>query len=550
MNGTFDYIVVGAGSAGCVLADRLSQDPANRVCLIEAGPPDTSQLIHTPLGVAGLIGNPKVNWCFQTEPEPHLAGRSLYWPRGKTLGGSSSINAMVYMRGHARDYDEWAAEVGDPSWGYKALLPLFREHEDNQRGANKFHGTGGPLSVCDIRDANPISAVFIVAGSQVGIPVNDDFNGAEQEGVGMHQVTQKLGRRWSSARAFLEGARSRSNLTVMTGARVTRVLLEGKRAVGVEVAQGQALSTLACSSEVVLAGGAVNSPHLLLLSGIGPRSELEKQGIKVQHELPGVGRNLQDHLDYTVMIRDSSKRSIGLALSFIPRAIIGFFRYLFQRRGFLASNVAESGGFAKLTPSSERPEVQFHFLPTFLKDHGRKFLLGYGCTLHVCQLRPKSRGYIGLKSPDPLADPLIHANYLDHPDDVKELVAGVKLTRRILAAPAFKSMNGGEVEPGAQVQSDEDILDDIRKRSETIYHPIGTCKMGRDPMAVVDTQLRVIGIQGLRVADASIMPTLIGGNTNAPTMVIGERAARMMLASRKPAAIDGAKAAPAEAVAA
>ncbi len=550
MNRTFDYIVVGAGSAGCVLADRLSQDPANRVCLIEAGPPDTSQLIHTPLGVAGLIGNPKVNWCFQTEPEPHLGGRSLFWPRGKTLGGSSSINAMVYMRGHARDYDEWAAEVGDPSWGYEALLPLFREHEDNQRGADKFHGTRGPLSVCDIRDANPISAVFIVAGSQVGIPVNEDFNGAEQEGVGMHQVTQKLGRRWSSARAFLEGARSRSNLTVMTAARVTRVLLEGKRAVGVEVAQGQALSTLACTSEVVLAGGAVNSPHLLLLSGIGPRSEIEKQGIKVQHELPGVGRNLQDHLDYTVMIRDSSKRSIGLALSFIPRAIIGFFRYLFQRRGFLASNVAEAGGFAKLTPSSERPEVQFHFLPTFLKDHGRKFLLGYGCTLHVCQLRPKSRGYIGLKSPDPLADPLIHANYLDHPDDVKELVAGVKLTRRILAAPVFESMNGGEIEPGVQVQSDEDILGDIRKRSETIYHPVGTCKMGRDPMAVVDTQLRVIGIQGLRVADASIMPTLIGGNTNAPTMVIGERAARMMLASRKPAAIDGAKAARAEAVAA
>ena len=533
MNRIFDYIVVGAGSAGCVLADRLSKDAANTVCLIEAGPADTSPLIHMPIGVAGLIGNPKVNWCFQTEPEPQLGARSLYWPRGKTLGGSSSINAMVYMRGHAKDYDDWASEVADPSWSYQSLLPLFMEHEDNQRGGDSYHGVGGPLTVSDIRDANPISSVFIEAGREIGIPVNRDFNGAVQEGVGMHQVTQRNGRRWSSARAFLESARLRSNLTVMTGARVTRVILKDKRAVGVELMKDGALSVIECTHEVVLSGGAVNSPHLLLLSGIGPREEIERQGIPVQHVLPGVGRNLQDHLDYTVMIRDRSRRSIGLALSFIPRAIVGFFRYLFQKRGFLASNVAEAGGFAKLGPNSERPEVQFHFLPTFLKDHGRKFLLGYGCTLHVCQLRPKSRGYIGLKSADPMADPLILANYLDHPDDAKELIDAVKLTRRILAAPAFKSIHGGEVEPGAHVQTDAEILNDIRKRAETIYHPVGTCKMGRDQMAVVDHELRVIGIEGLRVADASIMPTLIGGNTNAPAMVIGERAARMMLASKK-----------------
>ncbi|MDE0853658.1 MAG: choline dehydrogenase [Nevskia sp.] len=535
MKQVFDYIIVGAGSAGCVLAERLSADPALRVCLIEAGPPDASALIRTPLGVAGLIGNPKFNWCFNTQPEPHVDSRRMFWPRGKTLGGSSSINAMVYMRGNAADYDEWAQAVGDSQWSYDALLPLFREHENNERGSDRYHGMGGPLNVADLQDPNPLSDVFIQAGQQVGIPYNRDFNGAKQEGVGPHQVTQKNGERWSSARAFLDLAHQRENLTVLTDTRVTKILLEGRRAVGVQLHEGKAggeRSELRCESEVLLCGGAVNSPQILLLSGIGPAGELAKHGIAVNHELPGVGQNLQDHLDYTVMIRDRSRRGIGLALSFMPRAIAGLLRYMFRRRGFLASNVAEAGGFAKLTPQSKLPEVQFHFLPAYLKDHGRKLKWGYGCTLHVCQLRPKSRGFISLKSADPLEDPLIHANYLEHPEDLREMIEGVRLARRILQAPAFDGVSGGEVEPGPAVQSDSEIAADIRRRAETIYHPVGTCKMGNDAMAVVDPSLCVRGIKGLRVADASIMPTLIGGNTNAPTMVIAERAARMILAQR------------------
>ncbi len=538
----FDYVIVGAGSAGCVLADRLSANRRHRVCLIEAGPPDSSALIHTPLGVIGLIGSKTYNWCFETEPQAQLDQRKLFWPRGKTLGGSSSINAMVYIRGHARDYDDWA-DQGNPGWSHEDLLPIFKAHENNERGPSRAHGTGGPLNVADVRDPNPLSQVFIEAAKQAGLPYNPDFNGSEQEGVGLYQVTQKDGRRWSSARAFLENARSRPNLTVLTGARATRVLLEGKRAVGVEILHNGQRQQLHAQREVVLCGGAVNSPQLLMLSGIGPRKELEQHGIRVAHELPGVGQNLQDHLDMTVMIRDRSKRAIGLALSFVPRAIAALFRYIFGRRGLLASNVAEAGGFVKLSKDSERPDVQFHFLPSFLKDHGRKLVPGYGCTLHVCQLRPKSRGYIGLKSADPLADPLIQPNYLEHPDDRAALIASVRLVRRIFASPAFATTNGGETEPGAAAQSDEAILADIRKRAETIYHPVGTCKMGQDAMSVVDAELRVHGIDGLRVADASIMPTLIGGNTNAPAMVVGEMAARMILQQTESASIKMSQAA-------
>lgn len=525
----FDYIIVGAGSAGCVLANRLSANPSNRVCLLEAGRSDDTALIRTPMGVVGLLSTRKYNWYFDTEPQTELEGRRLYWPRGKTLGGSSSINAMVYMRGHPADYDAWAA-AGNAGWAYQDLLPLFMEHENNERGPCAFHHTGGPLNVADLRTAHPLSARFIDAAAQCGIPRNPDFNGAQQEGVGPHQVTQKNGERWSSARAFLHPVTERSNLTVLTGAHVTRILFSGKQAVGVEIERQGQRQRIEAEREIVLSGGAINSPQLLLLSGVGARQTLARHGIAQVADLPGVGRNLQDHLDVTVMIRDRSKQAIGVAPGMLPKAVAGLWQYWRRRDGLLASNMAETGGFARLSPQSLQPEIQFHFLPTYLRNHGRELAPGYGATLHMCQLRPKSRGHIGLKSADPLAAPEIQPNYLSHADDWDEMLRGLKLARRIFEAEAFRDIHGGEVAPGVSVNSDRDLKAYIRRNAETIYHPVGSCKMGNDEMAVVDPQLRVHGLSGLRVADASIMPTLISGNTNAPCMVIGEQCARAILA--------------------
>ncbi len=525
----FDYVVVGAGSAGCVVANRLSADPSVSVCLIEAGPKDSSPLIHMPFGVIGLIKEGKHNWGYNTEPQAALNKRSLYWPRGKTLGGSSSINGMVYIRGHRTDYDEWAA-AGNKGWSWADLLPIFRAHEHNERVENAFHGRNGPLNVADARNAMPLSLTFIEAGKQYGLRANDDFNGATQEGVGLYQVTQKDGRRWSAAQAFLRPVQDRPNLTILTDTQATRILFSGKRATGVEAKISGRLERIEANREVVLCGGAINSPHLLMVSGVGPAAELKRHGIPLVHDLPGVGQNLQDHLDVTVMIHDRSRQAIGFAFSFIPRAITELFRYLFTRRGLFASNAAEAGAFIA-TPGDQagRPGLQIHFIPSFLRDHGRTLSPGYGCTIHVCQLRPKSRGHIGLRSADPLAAPRIDPNYLAHPDDARELVAAVKMARGIFAAPAFRDINGGEDSPGPSAVTDEQIIADIRARAETIYHPVGSCKMGSDPLAVVDDSLRVHGVEGLRVADASIMPTLIGGNTNAPSMVIGEKAARAIL---------------------
>jgi len=528
----FDYVIIGAGSAGSVLADRLSADLVTKVCVLEAGKPDDSVMIDTPMGIIGLLSSKTYNWYFHTEPQANLHGRRLYWPRGKTLGGSSSINAMIYMRGAPGDYDEWE-ELGAPGWGWKSVLPIFKQLERNERGADEFHGDAGELNVADIARPNPLAAVFVEAAVQAGLPLNGDFNGAAQEGAGPFQVTQKHGRRFSAARAFLDSCRKRANLSVVTGAHVARILVENRRATGVEVRIGGGMQRMMARREVICAGGTVNSPQLLMLSGIGPRGELARHGIELVHELPGVGRNLQDHLDACVIARDKTKRAVGVGAA-TPVAIAkGLIEYRKAGTGLLASNAAECGAFARLTPDSARPEVQYHFLATMLRDHGRKLTLGYGMTLHCCQLRPKSRGWIGLKSADPFAAPLIEPNYLSHDDDVAELLAAYKLGRKIMNAPAMRAVTGGEeIDPGPNANSDAQLIEFIRNTAETIYHPVGTCKMGQDEMAVVDDRLRVRGVAGLRVADASIMPRLIGGNTNAPSMVIGEKAARMILADR------------------
>jgi choline dehydrogenase len=532
----FDYVIIGAGSAGSVIANRLSADSTTRVCLLEAGAPDNSLMINTPMGIVGLLSTKTYNWYFHTEPQPNLNGRKLYWPRGKTLGGSSSINAMIYMRGVPGDYDEWES-LGAPGWGWQSLLPLFKQLENNERGADALHGAGGEVNVADLRNPNPLAQLFIDSAIEAGLPANKDFNGPEQAGAGPYQVTQKNGRRHSAARAFLAEAKSRPNLTIHTGAHVTKILLENKRATGVEVRLASGVTRLSASREIICAGGAINSPQLLLLSGIGSVAELARHNIELVQDLPGVGQNLQDHLDASVIIKDKTKRAIGVGPGSFVTLAKALFEYRKSGSGMFASNAAESGAFARLTPESTRPEIQFHFLPTMLRDHGRQLTLGYGMTLHCCQLRPKSRGYIGLKSNDPFAAPLIQPNYLSHDDDVAELLASFKLGRRIMNTPHMKATAGGiEIDPGPAITSDAQLIEFIRNTAETIYHPVGTCKMGHDEMAVVDDRLRVHGIAGLRVADASIMPRLIGGNTNAPSMVIGEKAARMILADRNESA--------------
>ncbi|WP_323008052.1 GMC family oxidoreductase [Pseudorhodobacter sp.] len=525
----FDYIIVGAGSAGCVLANRLSANPKTRVCLIEAGAADKSPFIHIPLGLALLARIRSVNWGYDTAPEAALNNRRLYWPRGKTLGGSSSINAMIYIRGHPADYAGWERAAG-PEWGWDRAQKLFLRMEGNTALSAPHHNKGGPLTVSNLRDVNPMSRAFIEAGIQCQFPDNPDFNGASQEGVGLFQVTQRGGKRLSAARAFLDPVRQRPNLTIETRAQVERVLFDGRRAIGVGL-RGRAVR-LNPGGEVILSGGAVNSPQLLMLSGIGPAAELTRHGIAVLQDAPQVGENLADHLDISVMAATLGRAPIGIAPSFLPRAIRAGWRFATQKAGELTSNVAEAGGFVKSDPSQPRPNLQFHFLPAYLRDHGRKTSWGYGVTLHVCDLLPKSRGRIGLTSADPLALARITANYLDHPDDIAVMLNGLKIARRVMAAPAMASQIRAEVLPGASVQSDADLIADIRARAETIYHPVGTCRMGQDAASVVDPQARVRGVTGLRVVDASIMPALIAGNTNAPTMMIAENVADMMVGAR------------------
>jgi choline dehydrogenase len=533
----YDYVIVGAGSAGCVLANRLSAPADARVLLLEAGGRDSDPFIHMPAGLARLVGNRQLNWSYYTEPEPELLGRKLYWPRGRVLGGSSSINAMCYTRGHHLDYDEWAA-LGATGWDYANVLRYFLKAEDQARGAGEYHGVGGPLAVEDLRFRNPLSAVFVEAAVQCGLRRNDDFNGPAQEGIGYYQVTQRNGRRCSSAVAYLRPAQRRANLEVRTHSLATRILFQGTRAVGVEYRRGDRRHVARAEREVLLAGGAIASPQLLMLSGIGPADALGKLGIAVVADRAEVGRNLHDHLDFCALSK--SKRAVTYDFNAWQEVLVGL-RYLLTRSGPGVSNIAEAGGFAHthLAPDA-RPDIQFHFVPAQLDDHGRNRLGGHGYTLHACALRPLSRGHVSLRSSRPEDPPRIYASYLSEPHDLDVLLEGVRLAREILQAPAFAPFRGAEVFPGSQVRTQRDLEAMLRRKAETIYHPVGSCRMGSDADAVVDCELRVRGVEALRVVDASIMPRLIGGNTNAPTIMVAEKAAHMLLSVAGPGPQDGA----------
>ena len=523
----YDYIIIGAGSAGCVLANRLSEDPAVKVLLLEAGPRDWHPFIHMPAGLAKLVNQKGVNWSYDTAPEPQLDNRRLWWPRGKVLGGSSSINAMCYIRGVAGDYDGWAAG-GAEGWDWNSALPYFKRSEHNSRGGDALHGADGPLHVSDLRYTNPLSLVFVEAGQQAGFTRNNDFNGPRQSGVGLYQVTQKNGARCSTAVAYLQPAKSRPNLDVVTGALVRRIVLENGRAVGVAYARGDQEVQARAEREVLLSGGAINSPQLLMLSGIGPADHLADQGITVVVDSPWVGRNLQDHLDICTL-QHSTQR---VTYDRVGDLAIAYNYYLRKHSGPGSSNIAEAGGFLRssLAPD-ERADIQLHFVPAMLDDHGRNRLRGDGYTLHACFLRPRSRGRIRLNSADPRDDARIEANYLGDEEgfDLRMMVECAKLSRELFAQKAFDAYRGAPIHPSRTDLSDSELVEFIRAKAETVYHPVGSCRMGSDETCVVDSQLRVNGVQGLRVIDASVMPSLIGGNTNAPTVMIAERASDLIL---------------------
>ncbi len=524
----YDYIIIGAGSAGCVLANRLSENPDTKVLLLEAGPRDWHPFIHMPAGLAKLVNRKGVNWDYDTAPEPHLDNRTLWWPRGKVLGGSSSINAMCYIRGVARDYDEWGQMA--TGWHWDSVLPYFRRAEGNTRGADALHGADGPLTVSDLRHHNPLSDVFIQAGQQAGIGGNHDFNGLQQEGLGLYQVTQRDGARCSSAVAYLAPIRSRPNLTVHTGAMVSRITFDGRRANGVTYSMGGKAFHQPVAREVLLAGGAINSPQTLMLSGIGPAAELRRHGIEVVHDAAGVGQNLQDHLDICTL-QHSTQR---ITYDRVNEPKMAFDYYLRGHKGAGSSNIAEAGGFWRSPlAQDERCDVQFHFVPAMLDDHGRRRLRGDGYTLHACFLRPRSRGQLTLASNRASDKPRIQANYLSDAEgfDLKMMVECAKISREIFAQPAFDPYRGAPIFPQRSDLSDAELADFIRAKAESVYHPIGTCRMGDDDASVVDASLRVRGVDGLRVIDASVMPSLIGGNTNAPTIMIAERAADLIKAA-------------------
>jgi choline dehydrogenase len=524
----FDYVVVGAGSAGCVLANRLSADGKNSVLLLEAGPRDTNLWIHVPLGYGRLFKDKTVNWMYQTEAEPGLDGRSVFQPRGKVLGGSSSINGLLYIRGQHEDYDRWR-QHGNHGWGFDDVLPYFKKAEDQVRGADDFHGAGGPLPVSDLGHPDPLSAAFITAAAETGLPVNPDFNGASQEGAGFFQTTTRHGRRASAAVAYLDSARGRNNLRIETSALAQRILFDGRRAAAVEYRRAGALRTARARKEILISGGAFNSPQLLQLSGVGPAELLRKHGIDVVLDAPGVGHDLQDHLQVRVVMRCSQAITLNDVVNSPIRKILTGLRYAAFRTGPLTIAAGTSGAFFKTNPRLATPDIQIHFLPFSTDKMGEKLHRFSGFTASVCQLRPESRGSLRIRSADPAAPPEIRINYLSTEVDRSANVEGLKMLRKILQAPALKPYVVEEVDPGARVVTDEALLAHCRTRGSTIYHPTSTCRMGNDALAVVDQRLRLRGIEGLRVVDASVMPDLVSGNTNAVVIMIAEKASDMIL---------------------
>ena len=526
---TFDFVVVGGGSGGCAVAGRLSEDPKTSVALLEAGGTGDNWVVTTPGALALMVPSKLNNWAFDTVPQAGLQGRIGYQPRGKGLGGSSAINAMVYIRGHRSDYDQWAS-LGNAGWSYADVLPYFKRSEDNADFDGEYHGKGGPLAVNKLRTDNPVQQTFLQAAREAQFRIREDFNAEDHEGLGVYQVTQRNGERWSAARAYVHPhMATRANLRVETHAQTTRILFEGKRAVGVEYRQGEATRQMRARREVILSSGAFQTPQLLLLSGVGDSAALARHGIATTHHLPGVGQNLQDHPDFIFAYRSNSPYFTGMSFRGIAHQLRAIMQYRRERRGPMTSNFAECGGFLKTSPDLDIPDIQLHFGMAIVDDHGRKRRWGRGFSCHVCLLRPKSRGSVALSSADPVAAPAIDPNFLGHVDDLEAMVAGYKTTRRLMETPALRALQKKEMFT-ADIETDDDIRALLRARVDTVYHPVGTARMGTDALAVVDPKLRVHGLEGLRVVDASIMPTLIGGNTNAPTIMIGEKAADMIKA--------------------
>ncbi len=529
----YDFIVTGAGSAGCAVAGRLSENGKYRVLLLEAGPKDWYPWIHVPLGYHKTFNNPNVNWMFDSEPEPELNNRVMYQPRGKVLGGTSSINGMVYMRGNAADYDEWR-QRGCDGWDYESVLPYFRKAEDNQRGEDRFHGTGGPLVVQDHRWQPPLAKAMHDAAVEAGIPANPDFNGANQEGVGLYQTTINNARRWSSARAYLKDAKRRKNLTVATSAHATRLIIENGRASGVEYRTPDGMRTARARREVVVSGGVYGSPQLLMLSGLGPAEHLKKVGIEVLRDMPGVGSNLHDHFNTYVAYKCSQPVTMNDLVNSLPRRIWAGMQYALGRTGPLASMGLYVGAFVRSDRRFERPDLQINMFAWAIKTRDRNGVVAQPFSafgLSPVHLRPDGRGTVRLKSPDPTAAPEIRFNFLKTASDWTAMLEGMRICREIARQPALKPFLVEEIMPGPHVSEEKDLRDYLRQTGVSNLHPVGTCRMGRAPDDVVDPQLKVYGIEGLRVADASIMPSIVAGNTNAPSIMIGEKCAAMALAA-------------------